>query len=362
MPFSIAHSILAASACLLALGPANAAVQRTFVASYGFSANTAFNCSIAYPCRAFSEALSATASGGEVIVLDSAGYGPATITQSVSIIAPPGVYAGISVSTGFGILINAAGINVALRGLAINGLSPSSSDGIRVGTAGSVEIDRCVITNVGGEGIYVNSAAEVTVNNTVVRRISGDGITLSPGVDRATLTDIRVEENPFGHGLYTNNVTTLTVIRSVFVKNGGSGVHVGRTDGGKARATFSDSTISNNGSEGFDVFGNNSSRIEFNAARNEIIGNGNNGATFLVNSSALIAGLFTDNLISGNAANGLLANEVGVTLTATGNTIGSNVIGLAQFNGAVLQTRGNNVSENNLVAPTSGTITSANGY
>ena len=36
----------------------------------------------------------------QVIVLDSAGYGPVTITQAVSIIAPAGVYAGVSVSRG----------------------------------------------------------------------------------------------------------------------------------------------------------------------------------------------------------------------------------------------------------------------
>ena len=44
-----------------------------------------------------------------MIVLDSAGYGPVTITQSVSITAPPGVFAGISVpNTG-----NATGVLIA---------------------------------------------------------------------------------------------------------------------------------------------------------------------------------------------------------------------------------------------------------
>lgn len=360
MYFRRAQQLVVVAIFAFAIGSASAAVQRTFVASYGLAANTAFNCSITKPCRAFSEAISVIASGGEVIVLDSAGYGSVTITQSVSIIAPSGVYAGISVFTGYGILINGAGINVVLRGLAINGLSPSSSDGIRVFTAGSVDVDRCVITNMGGEGIYVNSTSEVIVDNTVIRHVSGEAILLGPGVDRATLTGIRVEEN--GSGVYTSNVTTLSVIGSVIANNAGTGVHVGRTDGGKARATFSDSTISNNGFNGLDVFGNNSSRIELNAIRNQIVGNGSNGAELLVNSSAVIAGLFTDNLVSGNASIGLLAEEAGVTLTATGNTIGSSVFGLAQSDGAVLQTRGNNVSENNLAAPTSGAITSANGY
>jgi hypothetical protein len=67
---------------------ANATAQRTFVASTGNDANNAFNCSIVKPCRGFAAAVGVTASGGEVIVLDSAGYGAVMITQSVSIIAP----------------------------------------------------------------------------------------------------------------------------------------------------------------------------------------------------------------------------------------------------------------------------------
>src|SRR4030095_12840317 len=96
------------------------AAQRTFVASTGSDANA---CSITAPCRAFAAAVAQTLAGGEVIVQDSAGDGPWTVVQSVSIIAPPGVYAGISVpaaGNGTGVLIATAGINVVLRGLTIN--------------------------------------------------------------------------------------------------------------------------------------------------------------------------------------------------------------------------------------------------
>jgi hypothetical protein len=73
---------------------AGATTQRTFVASTGNDANA---CSIAAPCGGFARAITQTSAGGEVIVLDSAGYGVVTITQSVSIIASTEVYAGISV-------------------------------------------------------------------------------------------------------------------------------------------------------------------------------------------------------------------------------------------------------------------------
>jgi len=73
------------------------------------------------PCRTFGQAISQTNQGGEVIVLDSAGYGPTTINKAISLIAPPGVYAGISVFTGDGIDIQAGSSDtVIVRGLTVN--------------------------------------------------------------------------------------------------------------------------------------------------------------------------------------------------------------------------------------------------
>src|SRR5690348_12464365 len=97
---------------------AAAQVTRTFVSGLGSDSNP---CSRTAPCRTFSQALMGTGAGGEVVVLDSAGYGPFAITQAVSVTAPPGVYAGISVFSGDGIDIHAASTDaVILRGLTIN--------------------------------------------------------------------------------------------------------------------------------------------------------------------------------------------------------------------------------------------------
>jgi hypothetical protein len=52
--------------------------------------------------------------------VDSGGYGAVTIGKTVSIISPPGIYAGISVFSGAGVAINAPGATVVLRGLSIN--------------------------------------------------------------------------------------------------------------------------------------------------------------------------------------------------------------------------------------------------
>lgn len=56
-----------------AVGPA-AAVQRTFVASDGNDANA---CSLIAPCRTFQAAVNLVDSAGEVVALDSGGFGAA---------------------------------------------------------------------------------------------------------------------------------------------------------------------------------------------------------------------------------------------------------------------------------------------
>src|SRR5215467_5681246 len=111
------HNRLLSSACVLLLvAPMVAAAmnQRTFVASYGAD-NPA--CSLATPCRSFGAAITASNAGGEVVVVDSAGYGTVMIAKAVSIIVPAGIFGGITVTSGAGVTINAPGATVVLRGL-----------------------------------------------------------------------------------------------------------------------------------------------------------------------------------------------------------------------------------------------------
>jgi hypothetical protein len=140
--------------------------QRTFVASTGSDANA---CSLTSPCRYFQAAVNAVAVGGEVVALDSSGYGPVAISQSVSIIAPPGVYAGISVSAGgnqTGVFINTSGVNVVLRGLTIIGIG-GGIYGVWMVNGERLTIENCVISqfNVSstGIGIYITAEAQVSI-------------------------------------------------------------------------------------------------------------------------------------------------------------------------------------------------------
>ena len=76
------------------------AVQRAHVATYGLDSNTSSGCSVANPCRFFQAATTVVDPNGEVVVLDSGGYGAVVLTKSISLIAPTGVYAGISAFPG----------------------------------------------------------------------------------------------------------------------------------------------------------------------------------------------------------------------------------------------------------------------
>ena len=159
---------------------------RTYVASNGLDTNDG---RLATPCRSIGAALAQTDPGGEIIVLDSAGYGTVVINKSVSVIAPPGIYAGITVTGGTGIDVT-AGV-VALRGLTIRG--PGGMVGIHVGNA-TVRIDRCVISGLGQYGIHADTPpGEVHVRDTQVAQCA-EGLRFD-GAIRFSLERVRTEAN-----------------------------------------------------------------------------------------------------------------------------------------------------------------------
>src|ERR1700757_2337335 len=95
--------------------------NRVFVSAR--SGNNANSCdTIATPCQTFAGAVVQLNPGGEAIVLDSGGYGAVTITQALTIEAPPGVLAFVHPSFGDAVTVNAgASDTVVLRGLVLNG-------------------------------------------------------------------------------------------------------------------------------------------------------------------------------------------------------------------------------------------------
>lgn len=197
---------------------AGATAQRTFVASNGSDSDP---CSLAAPCRSFGAAIAQTNDGGEVIVLDSAGYGAATITKSVSIIAPSGVYAGISVFSGDGVTINDPNAIVVLRGLAING--QGGEVGIAISAATEVHVENVTVSNMGASGIYLNANAPLLIKDSIVRSNGGHGIGIYNGT--ATLSNVRSDRNQ-GSGLYVQSPGVAAVSGGTFNQNAGNGMRI----------------------------------------------------------------------------------------------------------------------------------------
>ena len=125
----------------------HAGLQRTFVSAKGSDSNA---CSLPLPCRTFAVALTQTNAGGEIIVLDSGGYGGTTINKAVSIVVPQGVYAGVSVFAATdGFVISAGPADeVVLRGLTIN--NQGGNNGIVFNTGAALYVESCTILGFAG--------------------------------------------------------------------------------------------------------------------------------------------------------------------------------------------------------------------
>ena len=273
-------SIAFALSLFSATGAATTA-QRTFVASTGNDANP---CSIAAPCRGFARAITQTSVEGEVIVLDSAGYGPATVTKSVSIIAPAGVYAGISVFSGDGITINAGTTDtIVLRGLSING--QGGDRGISLLAAARVRVEGCVVSGMHVAGISHTAAnAELIVQGTIVRDNGGSGIALFADLGSLVLDHVHSEHNG-GNGLsFTPAAGSLgalaTISDSTFTHNEGDGIGADSVSGSTITLLVQRSGISSNGQNGFRADASAGSGV-LTVNQSAINDNGSNGIAFL---------------------------------------------------------------------------------
>ena len=205
----------------------DAAQQRSFVASFGL--DTA-NCQLATPCRSFNVAIANTNPGGEVVILDTAGYGPMTITKSIKVIGPAGVYGGISVLGGAnpttGIVINAAdGDDITLRGLDVSGISgaiPAPLIGIDIQNAGGVHIEKSSIANFtdgGGACINVNTAKTIRIYvvDSFLREcrtgIYANGNTVNGNRSSVVVDNTRIErgKGPTSYGVWLLNHMSMSL-------------------------------------------------------------------------------------------------------------------------------------------------------
>jgi hypothetical protein len=228
---TLAFAVLAvALASTLSALPAQA--QRAFVGAQGSDSNP---CTFALPCRTFQHAHDTVAAGGEIDVLDPAGYGAVTVTKAISIQGHG--FAGISVTaagTATGITI-AAGANdaVHLNGLLIDG-SGAGHVGISFGSGRSLVVESCVVRNMTQDGLRMSS------NATTLETLSvADSYFADNGANGVFI------------GALSSGAVTAVLERSFFSGNL-RGLSLGGSNGtGPINVAVSDSAASNNSGDGF---------------------------------------------------------------------------------------------------------------
>jgi hypothetical protein len=282
---------------ILSVSGASAQVQRTFVSGLGADSNP---CSRTAPCRTFPKAITQTNTGGEIYVLDSAGYAAFTITKPVSIVAPAGVTAGISVFSGDGIDINAgASDTVILRGLTINNQG-SSGTGIVFNTGGTLHIENCVVNGfVNSSGISFLAGANLEVKDSIFR---GNflGIVVEPasGAAQAVIDQVRLEENG-NIGLLVSEGSTVTVRNSLVSGNTSLGFEAVSSTPANAELDIENCVVSNN-SIGIAAAGSSTGVPTVRVSNSTVTHNGtgllNNGAPAVLLSRG-------NNTVEGNTAN-----------------------------------------------------------
>jgi len=154
----------------LGLASAHAASQQTYVSVNGTD-NT--SCAADAPCRHLQAAVTNTAAGGSVLVVNSGDFGPVYITRSVRILASAGTDAVIMVDksanggSGRGVLIEAPGANVQLRGLTIR--DGGGGIAVQVRDANALGVEGCEISGFAHKGVYVTAQTAVHVLGTTFR-------------------------------------------------------------------------------------------------------------------------------------------------------------------------------------------------
>jgi hypothetical protein len=234
--------------------------QRTFVsAQTGSDANTVNNCSLLQPCRNFNAAIGVVNAGGEVVALDSGGYGVTTINKAVTLTSPSGVYAAITALTaGSSAITVSAGSSatVVLRGLTLTGLG--GLEGINVTSVGNLHVEGCVISGFLDSAINANLTADgsqVFIKDTVMRNNAyGLFIQTSTGTVRASIDNCRAERN-VNFGVQAYNNSRVTIKRSVATGNNNTGFFATAAGAGTTTELNCEDCVSSNNDKGFAVFG-----------------------------------------------------------------------------------------------------------
>jgi len=290
-----------------AASPALALANRVFVsARSGNNANACDN--VITPCQTFAGAVTQLSPDGEVIVLDSGGYGQVTITQGVTIEAPAGVTAFVHPAiTGNAITVNAALTDkVTLRGLTLNA---GPSNGIIVNSVGTLNVENCFITGFAVNGILMLSPGRLNVKGTDITACSvGMRVSNTTGLAETSIDHCHFDSNnSFGFEVATTAPSSSTTTATyTTANNNNTGWLCGTGVGG-----------------GVDVL-----NLEF-------CSGSENGFAGLVNQSSNVSSRtrYSNCVFANNGTFGVEKSSIGILETRINNTITGN--GSAEISGII---------------------------
>ncbi len=277
---------------------AQAQATRTWVSGVGNDANP---CSRTAPCKTFAGAISKTAPGGEISVLDPGGFGGVTITKSITINGE-GSLGGILASLINGVIINATSTDtVVLRNLSINGAG-NGLRGVRILSAKAVHIENCDITGFRGSpgrGVDINLStgtstqvfiSESTIGNNIAAGVAVVPISGTPTV-KVQITDSILANN--ASGVFAGEGAIFTLEATTVSGNTVAGIDSAGTVA-PGQVNVDNSVISHN-LRGITTAGTSTVRLSRSAITN------NPTAGFTITGGTI--GSFADNYFSGNGAN-----------------------------------------------------------
>ena len=228
---SIIRILTVAAFAFVAVMSVQAQATRTWVSGVGDDANP---CSRTAPCKTFAGAISKTAAGGEISVLDPGGFGGVTIVKAITINGT-GTLAGILVSGTNAVVVNAgANDTVILRDISIQGLG-TGLNGVRYIAGKTVMVDHCWIYNFGGSpgrGIAVDKSASgrLKVIDTVIENVLEDGIHMTTTAQRIRATIDRTRIMNCGQdGIESASNVLAVITNSTVSQNTGIGIRTTST-------------------------------------------------------------------------------------------------------------------------------------
>ncbi len=283
-----ALNILAVAVFGLAISSvAQAQATRTWVSGTGDDANP---CSRTAPCKTFAGAISKTAAGGEISVLDPGGFGAVTITKSITIDGD-GTLAGILASLTNGIIVN-AGVNdkVVIRNVSLNGAG-NGITAIKFLAGNQLSVQNCSISGFTTNGIEITKTASgiVSIKDTVITQCTtGINATTSGGFVVALVDNVRLEN--MSNGVIAGTNTFVTIRNSSVFQNNTNGLQAST---GTSTINTESCMVANNGT-GINA---SVSGATIRLSRTAIL----NNTTGISIAGGGVVATFQNNIIAGNA-------------------------------------------------------------